>query len=45
MGVSKHRSRRKEEREGRGSVCGQATKGVAREEPGAFLLRKDTGIL
>jgi len=45
MGVSKHRSRRKEEREEEGGVCGQVTKGAAREEPGTFPLGKGTGIL
>jgi len=43
--VSKHKSKRKEKRKGRGGVYNQAIKGTAREEPSTSFLEKGTGIL
>jgi len=34
-----------EEKRGRGSVCGQTTKGTAREEASVSYIEKDTGVL
>jgi len=45
MEVSKYRSRKKKKKRGSGSVCGQATKGIAREKAGAFHIGKGTGVL
>ena len=45
MGVFKHKSRKREESKEEGSMCGQATKGMAREEAGMFHMGKGTGVL
>ena len=45
MGVSRHRSKRKEERKEENGICGQATKDAAREEPSMSFLEKGAGIL
>jgi len=45
IGMSKHRSRKREERKRKGSICGQATKGAAREEASASYMEKGTGVL
>jgi len=43
--MSKHRSRKREERKRKGSICGQATKGAAREEASASYMEKGAEVL
>jgi len=45
MGVSKHCSRKREEKRGRGGTYGQATKDTAREEASTSHMGKSAGIL
>ena len=45
MGVSKHRSRKKEGKKGESGTCGQATKGTAREKISMSHMGKDVGVL
>jgi len=45
IGMSKHRSRKREERKRKGSICGQATKDAAREEASASYMEKGAGVL
>jgi len=45
IGVSKHRSRKKEGKKGEGSMCGQSTKGTAREKVSISHMGKGTGVL
>ena len=45
MGVFKHCSREREKKKKGGSMCGQATKGIVREEAGMSHIGKSIGAL
>jgi len=45
MKVSKHCSRKREEKKKGGSVYGQTIKDIAKEKTGIFYIGKGTGIL
>ena len=45
MGMSKHRSRKREERKRKGSMYGQATKGVAGEKTSTSYMGKGIEVL
>jgi len=45
IGVSKHKSRKKEGKKGRGNICGQTTKSIVKEKTSIFYIEKGTRIL